>query len=63
MFIATKAQHNVEAAGRQDRPVPGLGFMVRRTPHPVIVAIRDNKDYIRSSHIPIIPLLRGGGSS
>ena len=32
-------------------------------PHPVIVAIRDNKDLLGSSYIPIIPLLQGGGSS
>ena len=25
----------------------GLGLYIRRTPHPVIVAIRDNKDYLR----------------
>ena len=35
----------------------GLGFRVRWTPHPVIVTIRDNKDYIRvlvySSYITI----------
>ena len=25
----------------------GLGFRLFRTPHPVIVTIRDNRDYIR----------------
>ena len=33
---------------------------LRRTPHPVIVTIRNSKDYIRV-RIPIIPLLQGGG--
>ena len=33
------------------------------TPHPVIVTIRDNRDCIRSSYIPIIPQVEGGGSS
>ena len=31
------------------------------TPHPVIVAIRDTGDSIRSSSIPHTPLLHGGG--
>ena len=38
----------------------GLGF---RTPHPVIVTIRDNKSIFGYYYIPIIPLLQGGGSS
>ena len=29
-------------------------------PHPVIVSIRDNRDYLR---VLLIPLLQGGGSS
>ena len=33
----------------------------RWTPHPVIVTIRDNKDYIRVSHLPSIPLSQGLG--
>ena len=33
----------------------------RWTPHPVIVIIRDNKDYIRVSDIPSIPLSQGLG--
>ena len=41
---------------------------LRWTPHPVIVTMRDNEDYIRvllHSYytILIIPLLQGGGSS
>ena len=38
---------------------------LRWTPHPVIVAIRDNKDYciLGSYYIPAIPLLQGRGSS
>ena len=32
-------------------------------PHPVIVTIRDNKNYIRVRYIPTIRLLQGGGFS
>ena len=34
--------------------------VLRRTPHPVIVTIRDNKDILGYYSIPIIPLLQGG---
>ena len=34
---------------------------LRWTPHPVIVAIRDNRDYIKLYYIPTISLLQGGG--
>ena len=34
---------------------------LRWTPHPVIVIIRDNRDYIRVLLYPTIPLLQGGG--
>ena len=41
-----------------------LGLSFRWTPHPVIVTIRDNRDYIRVLlYILIIPLLQGWGSS
>ena len=36
------ARHRVTTAG-----FPKCGLDIRRTPHPAIVAIRDNKDYIR----------------
>ena len=39
------------------------GIYFRWTPHPVIVTIGDNGDYIRVLYIPIVPLLQGGGSS
>ena len=29
------------------RPCEASGLCIRRTPHPVIVTIRDNEDYIR----------------
>ena len=51
------------------RPVLDTGPMgkhqsLRWTPHPEIMAMTDNEDYIlRSSYIPIRPLLQGGGSS
>ena len=37
-------------------------FRLGGSPHPVIVAIQDNKDYITGpSYIPVIPLLQCGG--
>ena len=56
---------NFEASDGTKTPFYASFIVVstRWTPHPVIVAIRDNKDYIRSSYIPTIPLLQGGGSS
>ena len=38
---------------------------LRRTPHPVIVSIRDNikNDNIKVQIITVLPLLQGGGSS
>ena len=58
----------LECKKRQKTPRPStrgwLSSEFRWTPHPVIVTIRDNRDHItRSSYIPIIPLLQGGGSS
>ena len=32
---------------KMETTISGLGFRVRWTPHPVIVTIMDNKDYIR----------------
>ena len=41
-----------------------LVIFVKRTPHPGIVAIRDEKDYIRALlySYPVMPLLQGGGA-
>ena len=41
----------------------GVRVFIRWTPHPVIVTVRDNRDYIRSFYILTIPLLQDGGSS
>ena len=41
----------------------GYKVPLRWTPHPVIVTIGDNRDDIKASYIPTIPLLQGGGSS
>ena len=38
----------------------GLGFR-SGGPHPVLVTIRENRDSIGFSYIPMIPLLQGGG--
>ena len=37
--------------------------LVRWTPHPVIVTIRDNGNLLGCSYSPIVPLLQGGGPS
>ena len=50
----------VQGLGFKGLGFKGLGEFLRRTPHPVIVTLRENKD---SYHIPIIPLLHSGESS
>ena len=54
------AEHHAEHVSDEVR---ALIISFRRTPHPVIVTIKDNRDYIGSSYIPVIPLLQGWGSS